>query len=136
MVPLSIIGSTDWSNAHYVWTQKIKGEIPLANDAISDDAECYQNQTKEIMDYLGQILAQDKGAAQVRAYGKNWSFSKSGATTGYLLRTYVSMKINILIDESFIDPQSRFKGSADHLIFAQCGNHLFDIHGTLAGLDK
>src|SRR5579859_5828710 len=122
---------TSWTNAHWVFVQSIKGIYDLHNPNPFDASKTltdYLSQVGEIQGLIKDLMDQN---VRARALGAGWSFSKVGATDGYLLNP------QFLKTWFPLSPQSVVPGiNSGNFFLFQCGMSVHDVHMALAKYGK
>ncbi len=122
---------TSWTNAHWVFTQAIKGMYELHNPNPFDTSKTlsdYLTQTSEIQGLIKDLIAQ---GARGRVLGAGWSFSKVAATEGYMLASQY-LKTWFYLDPPYVLPGNK----SENFFFFQCGMSIHDAQMALAQLNK
>lgn len=117
---------TAWTNAHWVFTQPIKGIYDLHNAHPFDVNQTlgdYVGQVSEIQALLASIQAEGNRA---RALGAGWSFSKVAATDGYLLNPQF-LKTWFPLGPQHVQADL----NNQNFFLFQCGMSIHDVHMAL-----
>ena len=118
-------GKTVWENKHETFRQKLHNIYDLRNDDFNDLVESYNDSTIAIQDIIQEAIKSNK---RIRVIGGEWSWSKVGATDGFLLNSK-PLNISFRINNANIDPN--YQKTADDLYFAQCGVSVLELNDRL-----
>ena len=120
-----------WTNAHWVFTQAIKGIYDLHNQNPFDLSKALSDYVSQVGQIQGLISDIQKEGLRARALGAGWSFSKVAATDGYLLNPQF-LKTWFPLGPAHV--QSGLN-SRNFFLF-QCGMSIHDVHMALAQHNK
>ena len=122
-------GLTEWTNRHENFTEQIKAMFIAANDPNMDSLDSYNDATKALQQLIKDQI--DSGTP-FRSLGAGWSFNKiTTAKNGYMLDT---KQLNTTMSISANSVLAKYKGDVKKLLFAQCGNGIWEISQQLRPL--
>ncbi|KAA5547905.1 FAD-binding protein [Adhaeribacter rhizoryzae] len=139
-LPLGIkplkINKWKWTNAHANFTQHLKKdasfELTVSDPEFKQQFPTFKekyHQTTRNMQWLIKYAIDHK--IKLRAMGSGWSLSKVGVTDDGLINTK-KLTLKAELSESQVAPEYLAKGgSANDLLFAQCGNEIIRINDLL-----
>lgn len=115
-------GFTTWENRHETFVEKIKDLYELGNDDSLSALDSYNDATKGLQQIIGEAIAKQ---LPLRALGAGWSWMKiATAEAGIMLDT---KPLNIVFDVSAENINKSYTGDPGHLLFAQCGNGVWEL---------
>ena len=119
-------GMREWENQHEIFKEKIKDLRIIANEPSLDALDSYNDCTKGFQKQVAEAIATK---TPFRSLGAGWSWTKiATAKNGIMLDT---KQLNTTL---FISPQSvvpGYTGSIKNLVFAQCGNGVWELSKEL-----
>jgi hypothetical protein len=118
------------SNIHGTFRQSIRDLFNIANGDTGSIMERYRATTAAIQSLLGRAVLQDR---TVRALGANWSFTKAGYTSDWILSTGRLNMMKRILPEEVFDPSTY---ELDRLLFAQCGCAVQELSKALRPLGR
>src|SRR4051794_17205904 len=118
------------SNIHNTFKEHIENLFTVYNASTGSVVPDYNATTKALMDFVGQAAQKKK---QVRALGGNWSFTKVGYTSGWMINTRRMNIMKRLLPEEVL-PSYGYK--QDDLLFAQCGCSIQELSRILRTLGR
>jgi len=119
-------GQKEWPNRHETFTETIKDLYIVANESNLDALECYNDTTKGLQNLIRQAIQSN---TSIRTVGAGWSWTKIATVKdGIMIDT---MQLNSLM---YISPQGvvpAYPGDVKKLVFAQCGNGIWELNDAL-----
>jgi hypothetical protein len=116
-------GSSEWENRHETFVEPIADLYELGNDTALAAMAGYNDTTQGILALVKE--AADKGTT-LRALGAGWSWTKimTPESTGLLLDT---KPLNSVFNISAASVNTAYTGDRKKLVFAQCGNGVWEL---------
>ena len=115
-------GVSTWQNRHETFTQPIKDLYELGNDPMLGPLEAYIDTTKGLQQLIGEAIA---AKVPLRALGSGWSWTKiATCDAGIMLDT---KPLNMVFELSKKNVRRTYKGDANKLFLAQCGNGVWEL---------
>jgi hypothetical protein len=122
-------GLTEWENRHENFKEPIKALFIAANDPDMNALDSYNDATQAIQQLISEQIQTD---TPFRSLGAAWSFNKiTTAKDGYMLDT---KQLNTTMNISANSVLAKYKGDVKKLLFAQCGNGVWEISKQLRPL--
>ncbi len=119
-------GKKEWENKHETFKEKINDLYELANDEALGALDGYNDTTKGLQKILKDAI---KNNLSLRTIGAGWSWTRiTTATDGLMLDT---KPLNSTINISSKSVIPAYKGDPKKLIFAQCGNGIWELSAEL-----
>lgn len=119
-------GSREWENKHEIFKEKIKELYIAANDNNLDALEGYNDTTKGFQELIRQAIDTQ---TPIRALGAGWSWTKiATAKDGIMVDT---KQLNTTLKLSKQSVAKKYKGDVAKLVFAQCGNGVWELSKEL-----
>jgi hypothetical protein len=119
-------GKAEWENKHETFVEKIKDLYELANEPSMGALESYNDCTKSFQELIGNAIATK---TPLRSLGAGWSWTRiATATNGLMLDT---KPLNTTLNISAQSVLPGYKGDPNKLIFAQCGNGVWELSREL-----
>jgi hypothetical protein len=123
-------GIHSWANWHQTFVQSVDELYELQNADTGDVPTDYNAMTAAIQQFLSKARAEQK---RVRALGGGWSFTKVAATEGYILDT---KQLNMVSLVSSASVDNSYNGDSRQLLFAQCGNSIYELNKLLRQMGR
>ena len=123
-------GLHSWSNWHQTFTQSLDDVFELQNADTGDVATDYNAMTTALQQFLSKAISNQK---RIRALGGGWSFTKVAVTEGWLLDTKQLNMVSLISSKSV---DSNYMGDSNQLLFAQCGNSVFELNHLLRQMGR
>lgn len=118
-------GAQVWENLHQTVKQPITDLYDLANETTGTPLQNYQDTTRGIQDIMADCI---KKRLSLRALGGSWSFTSIAATDGIILNT---RGLNTVFNISQDSVANTYGGKPEDLLFAQCGNAIWELNKYL-----
>lgn len=116
----------EWENRHETFTEKIRVLYTVGNEPDLDALEGYNDTTKGLQNIIKEAI---KAGTPLRALGAGWSWTKiATAKDGIMIDT---KPLNSTLDISAKSVVSSYKGDVNKLLFAQCGNGVWELSEQL-----
>jgi FAD/FMN-containing dehydrogenase len=123
-------GNKEWENRHESFTENIKDLYIAGNEPDLSVLESYNDATKAFQQLIGEAIQTN---TPLRSLGAGWSWSKiATAKDGIMIDT---KPLNTTLN---LSPQSiapGYTGDINKLLFAQCGNGVWEISRALHPLE-
>jgi FAD/FMN-containing dehydrogenase len=119
-------GIHNWENKHETFVEPIQDLYEIANEPAMGALEGYNDSTKGFQNLIKEAIASD---TPLRSLGAGWSWTKiATVTNGLMLDT---KPLNTTINISSKSVVDAYKGNPEKLIFAQCGNAVWELSREL-----
>ncbi|MEO6233115.1 MAG: FAD-binding protein [Ferruginibacter sp.] len=119
-------GNREWENKHEIFTEKIHELYIAANEDGLGALEGYNDTTRGIQQLIAEAIAKD---IPMRALGAGWSWTKiATAKNGIMLDT---KQLNTTMRISTQSASIAYTGDINKLVFAQCGNGIWELSKEL-----
>jgi hypothetical protein len=122
---ISPTNQKDWTNRHETFVQPIDNLYDCSNGETADPLQDYNNTTTAVMQFLSHSVKDNK---RIRGLGGGWSLSKVAATEGRMINTKM---MNLVFDVNPASISPSYTGDAAHVLFAQGGNSILELHTKL-----
>ncbi len=119
-------GRNEWENKHETFTEQIKDLYVIANDNTLDALDGYNDTTKGF-----QSLIQDaiNTGTPLRSLGAGWSWTRIATADGGLMLDTKQLNTTLTLSAESILPT--YTGDIKKLLFAQCGNGVWELSREL-----
>lgn len=115
-----------WENRHEVFTEQIKDLYIGGNEPDLGALESYNDTTKALQQLIADAIQTN---TPFRSLGAGWSWSKiATAKDGIMLDT---KSLNLTMNVSAASVSPAYTGDVNKLVFAQCGNGVWEISREL-----
>lgn len=119
-------GQTQWQNKHQIFTEDIKAMYIAGNDADMDALDSYNDATTALQKMIGDAK---QSGMPFRSLGAGWSWTKiATANNGTMLDT---KQLNTTLSLTAASVNKAYNGDIKKLIFAQCGNGVWELSKEL-----
>lgn len=123
-------GLTEWVNQHQTFAESIKSLAIAGNEPDLDALESYNDTTKGFQIQLREAI---KNNTPFRSLGSGWSWTKiATAKDGVMIDT---KQLNTTIGISPRSVAPSYTGDINKLLFAQCGNGIWELGNELRTKD-
>lgn len=119
-------GHKEWENRHETFKENIKDLYELANDNNLGALDGYNDSTKNLQKILKECI---KTNTPLKCIGAGWSWTKITTAPGALMLDTKSLNTTINISSKSVVKE--YKGDPAKLIFAQCGNGVWELSAEL-----
>src|SRR6266496_3499598 len=117
---------TDWENKHETFVEKIKDLYIVANETSLNALDSYIDSTKGFQSIIRDSINNN---IPIRCLGAGWSWTRiATATNGLMLDT---KQLNTTMTISAESVLSTYTGDIKKLLFAQCGNGIWELSREL-----
>jgi len=121
-------GAKEWPNQHQTFTETIKDLYIVANEPALDALEGYNDTTKGLQRLISEAI---KTNTPIRSLGAGWSWTKIATVKdGIMIDT---KQLNTTMNISIQSVVPGYKGDIKKLLFAQCGNGIWELNDELRG---
>ena len=119
-------GQTEWQNKHEIFTEKIKDLYIAGNEPALDALESYNDVTRGFQKLIAEAI---KNKTPLRFLGAGWSWTKiATAKNGVMVDT---KQLNTTMNMSAQSVVPGYAGDIKKLLFAQCGNGVWELSKEL-----
>jgi len=119
-------GMKEWENKHEIFKEKIKDLRIAANEPALDALDSYNDCTKGFQKLIQEAI---ETKTPIRSLGAGWSWSKiATAKNGIMLDT---KQLNTTLSISAQSVVPAYTGDPGKLLFAQCGNGVWELSKEL-----
>ena len=119
-------GKQNWENKHETFVEPIQDLYEIANEPAMGALEGYNDTTKGFQNLIKQAIASN---TPLRSLGAGWSWTKIATVTNGLMLDTKPLNTSINISsKSVVDT---YKGDPEKLLFAQCGNAVWELSREL-----
>lgn len=119
-------GQQDWENKHEIFTEKIKDMYIPGNEPGLDSLAGYNDTTKGLQDIIREAI---QTSTPLRSLGAGWSWTKiATARDGIMIDT---KQLNTTMSLSAQSIVPGYAGDIKKLLFAQCGNGVWELSKEL-----
>jgi len=116
-----------WTNVHETFIETIKDLYVVANDPdIADNLEAYNDTTKGLQKLVGDAITTN---TPIRMLGAGWSWTKIATIKNGIMIDTKQLNATLDIQAQWILPG--FTGDVKKLLFAQCGNGIWELDEQL-----
>jgi len=116
----------EWENKHEIFTEQISTFYIVANEPILGALDGYNDTTKGLQSIIKEAIETN---SPLRALGAGWSWTKiATATDGIMIDT---KQLNTTMGISSQSVVAGYTGDIDKLLFAQCGNGVWELSKEL-----
>lgn len=119
-------GSKTWTNKHEVFTEKIKDLYVLGNEPDLDALEGYNDTTKGFQQLIAEAI---QTKTSFRALGAGWSWPKIATANNGVMVDTKPLNTTLTISQQSVLPS--YAGDITKLLFAQCGNGVWELSQQL-----
>lgn len=119
-------GSKKWTNRHETFTEKIKDLYVLGNEPDLDALDGYNDSTKGFQQLIAEAIQTN---TPFRALGAGWSWTKIATVSNGVMLDTKSLNTTLSISQQSVLPT--YTGDISKLIFAQCGNGVWELSQQL-----
>lgn len=117
-----------WANKHETFVEDIKAMYTIGNEPALDALAGYNDTTQGFQELLKEAIATN---TPLRALGGGWSWTKiATANNGIMMDT---KPLNTIFTISTTSVLPTYIGDTNKLIFAQCGNGIWELSKFLRG---
>lgn len=121
-------GTTKWVNRHETFTEQIKDLYITGNELALDALESYNDATKAFQKILQEQIINGN---PLRSLGAGWSWTKIATARDGIMIDTKQMNTSMTLSESSIT--ATYTGDRKKLVFAQCGNAVWELSKELRG---
>ena len=119
-------GTKQWENKHEIFTEQIKDMYIPGNEPALDALDSYNDATVGLQNILKEAVNNNTA---LRLLGAGWSWTKIATVhDGIMIDT---KQLNTTLDISAKSIVPAYKGDVKKLLFAQCGNGVWELSKQL-----
>ena len=115
-----------WENRHEVFTEQIKDLYIGGNEPDLGALDSYNDTTKALQQLIADAIQTN---TPFRSLGAGWSWSKIATAKDGIMLDTKSLNLTMNIAPSSVQPS--YTGDVNKLVFAQCGNGVWEISREL-----
>ncbi|KAK6033653.1 FAD binding domain protein [Ostertagia ostertagi] len=115
-----------WENRHEVFTEQIKDLYIGGNEPDLGALESYNDTTKALQQLIADAITSN---TPFRSLGAGWSWSKIATAKDGIMLDTKSLNLTMNVSASSVVPA--YTGDVNKLVFAQCGNGVWEISREL-----
>ncbi|MEO5891254.1 MAG: FAD-binding protein [Ferruginibacter sp.] len=119
-------GTRQWENKHETFKEKIKELYIAANEPNLDALEGYNDCTRGFQNKLREAIQTN---TPFRSLGGAWSFTKVATAKNGIMLDTKQLNLSFNLSEESVVPS--YTGDIKKLLFAQCGNSVWELHKEL-----
>jgi len=119
-------GRNDWENKHETFVEKIKDLYFIANENALDALEGYNDTTKG---FQSLILDSINTNTPLRSLGAGWSWTRIATVANGLMLDTKQLNTTLTLSAQNVLPT--YAGDIEKLLFAQCGNGIWELSREL-----
>lgn len=119
-------GTNQWPNQHQTFTETIKDLYIVANEPALEALEGYNDTTKGLQKLLGDAILTN---TPIRCLGAGWSWTKIATVKNGIMIDTKQLNSTLNISGQSVLPG--YKGDVKKLLFAQCGNGIWELNDQL-----
>jgi hypothetical protein len=119
-------GTTAWPNVHQTFTETIQDLYIVANEPALDALEGYIDTTKGLQALLTDAI---KTNTPIRMLGAGWSWTKIATVQNGIMIDTKQLNTTLNISAQSVAPG--YTGDVKKLLFAQCGNGIWELNDQL-----
>src|SRR5258705_13841112 len=119
-------GRTDWGNKHETFVEEIKDLYFIANENALDALEGYNDTTKG---FQSLILDSINTNTPLRSLGGGWSWTRIATVANGLMLDTKQLNTTLTLSAQNVLPT--YAGDIEKLLFAQCGNGIWELSREL-----
>jgi len=115
-----------WTNVHQTFTEDIKDLYIVANEPALDALDGYNDTTKGLQQLVADAI---KTKTPIRMLGAGWSWTKIATVKNGIMIDTKQLNTTLNISQKSVVPA--YKGDVKKLLFAQCGNGIWELNDQL-----
>ncbi len=119
-------GNKEWENRHETFVEKIKDMYVVANEPALNALDSYNDCTKGFQQLIKEAIDTN---TPLRSLGAGWSWTKIATAENGLMMDTKQLNTSLTISAQSVLPG--YKGEPRKLLFAQCGNGIWEINKEL-----
>jgi hypothetical protein len=119
-------GNKDWTNRHEVFTENIKDLYITGNEPNLNALDSYNDATKSFQKIINDAIQTN---TPLRSLGAGWSWSKIATVKDGIMMDTKPLNTTMNLSSQSILPA--YTGDIKKLIFAQCGNGVWELSAAL-----
>jgi FAD/FMN-containing dehydrogenase len=116
----------EWENRHECFTEQIKDLYIAGNEPDLGALEGYNDTTAAIQQLIAEAIQTN---TPLRFLGAGWSWTKIATAKDGVMMDTKSLNLTMNLSASSVSPE--YTGDANKLVFAQCGNGVWEISREL-----
>jgi hypothetical protein len=119
-------GKQEWENKHETFVEKIKDLYEVANDNSMNAVDGYNDSTKALQSLLRNAIDTN---TPFRILGAGWSWTRIATAKNGLMVDTKPLNTSMTISQQSVSPN--YTGDTGKLLFAQCGNGIWELSKEL-----
>jgi hypothetical protein len=119
-------GLHEWENKHETFIEKIKDLYQIGNESQLNALEGYNDTTKGFQQLIQNSIDTN---TPLRSLGAGWSWTKIATTNNGLMLDTKPLNTSLSISQKSVVPT--YEGDTNKLLFAQCGNGVWELSREL-----
>ena len=119
-------GKHEWENKHETFVEKIQDLYEIANENALNALEGYNDTTKGFQSLIRNAIDTD---TPLRSLGAGWSWTRIATAENGLMLDTKPLNTSMSISDQSVSPT--YTGSPKKLLFAQCGNGVWELSREL-----
>jgi hypothetical protein len=120
------MGQQQWENKHEIFTESIKELYIAGNDPDMNALDSYNDATIALQKMIGDAIKAD---TPFRSLGAGWSWTKIATCKGGVMLDTKQLNTTLTLTPKSV--KKSYKGDIKKLIFAQCGNGVWELSRDL-----
>ncbi|MEP6748564.1 MAG: FAD-binding protein [Bacteroidota bacterium] len=123
-------GNKEWINRHESFTENIKDLYIAGNEPEMNALESYNDATKAFQNLIGEAIQNN---TPLRSLGAGWSWSKIATVEDGIMMDTKPLNTTMNLSPQSVVPA--YNSDIKKLLFAQCGNGIWEISAALHPLE-
>jgi hypothetical protein len=119
-------GTKKWPNQHQTFTETIKDLYIVANEPALGALDGYNDTTKGLQQIIGDAI---KTNTPIKPLGAGWSWTKIATVKDGIMIDTKQLNTTLNISAKSVVPG--YNGDVKKLLFAQCGNGIWELNDEL-----
>ncbi|MEP7108650.1 MAG: FAD-binding protein [Ferruginibacter sp.] len=119
-------GQKEWENKHEIFTEKIKALFVAGNEPVLDALEGYNDTTRGFQNQLREAI---QTSTPFRLLGAGWSWTKIATARDGIMIDTKQLNTTMTLSSQSVVPA--YTGDIKKLLFAQCGNGVWELSKEL-----
>ena len=115
-----------WENRHEVFTEEIKDLYIGGNEPDLGALDSYNDTTRALQQLIADAIQTN---TPFRSLGAGWSWSKIATAKDGIMLDTKSLNLTMNVSAASVNPA--YTGDVNKLVFAQCGNGVWEINREL-----
>ena len=119
-------GAKEWENKHQTFTEQIKDLFEIGNEPDMDALESYNDCTKGFQKMISDAIQTN---TPFRSLGAGWSWTKIATAKDGIMADTKPLNTTLMMSAKSV--LNSYTGDIKKLIFAQCGNGVWELNKEL-----